>query len=96
MTFSEICKKEVIQIESGVCLGKIDDLVLNPLTAEIEQFVMFGRPKLLGILGREASFYIQWNEIDKFGIDAILIHTPLPIEESSPKTNFFSNLKSRF
>ncbi len=35
MTFSEICKKEVVQIETGACLGRIDDVVLNPITAEI-------------------------------------------------------------
>lgn len=96
MTFSEICNKEVVQLDSGVCLGKIDDIVLNPLTAEIEQFVMFGRPKLFGLLGRESSLYIQWGEIDKFGIDAILIHTPLPVDEMVAKKSFLSAFKNRF
>lgn len=96
MTFSEICRKEVVQIETGVCLGRIDDIVLNPLTAEIEQFVMFGRPKLLGLLGREDSFYIRWSEIDKFGVDAILIRTPLPAGEAVQKKGLFASVRAHF
>lgn len=95
MTFSEIRKKEVVQINSGVCLGKIDDIVFNPVTAQVEQFVMFGRPKFFGLLGRENSFYIHWNEIDKFGVDAILIHTPLPAQEENDSKGRFSVFKAK-
>ncbi len=95
MSFTEICNKEVVQIESGVCLGKIDDLILNPATAEIESFVMFGRTKLFGLMGREESFVIQWHEVLKFGVDAILIETPLPAGAPRAKKNFWEIFRAQ-
>jgi YlmC/YmxH family sporulation protein len=78
MTFRELCKKEVVQLEQGVCLGKIDDLTIDPDTAAVQELIMLGRPKLFGLLGREESLTIPWEEVEKIGVDAILIRTELP------------------
>jgi YlmC/YmxH family sporulation protein len=78
MTFRELCKKEVVQLEQGVCLGKIDDLTIDPNTAAVQELIMLGRPKLFGLLGREESLTIPWEEVEKIGVDAILIRTALP------------------
>lgn len=81
MTFSELCAKEVVQLEDGVCLGKVDDLELDPETARIESLLLFGRPKLFGLLGREDTLTVRWQEIEKIGVDALLVRTPLPPAE---------------
>jgi YlmC/YmxH family sporulation protein len=78
MTFRELCKKEVVQLEQGACLGKIDDLTIDPDTAAVRELIMLGRPKLFGLLGREESLTIPWEDIEKIGVDAILIRTALP------------------
>ncbi len=96
MTFTEICNKEVVQVESGICLGKVDDLILDPNTAEILAFVMLGRPKLFGLLGREEAFQVPFNDIVKFGIDALLINTPLPVQTGKKKKNILQFLQEIF
>jgi YlmC/YmxH family sporulation protein len=83
MTFRELCKKEVVQLEQGVCLGKIDDLTFDPSGATVQNVVMLGRPKLFGLLGREESLVIPWEDIEKIGLDAVLIRTPLPHREQA-------------
>ena len=43
MTFRELCAKEVVQLGEGACLGKVDDLVLDPDTARIQSLLLLGR-----------------------------------------------------
>jgi len=47
MTFRELCRKQVIQMESGVYLGHIDDLVLDTGSMTVESYVMLGRRAFL-------------------------------------------------
>lgn len=87
MTFREICAKEVVQLSNGACLGKADDLELDPQTAQIQSLQLLGRPRFFGLLGRDATLTIPWEEIDKIGVDAVLVRTELPPPE--PKTASF-------
>lgn len=87
MTFRELCAKEVVQLSNGACLGKADDLELNPQTAQIQSLQLLGRPRFFGLLGRDATLTIPWEEIDKIGVDAVLVRTELPPPE--PKTASF-------
>ncbi len=87
MTFRELCAKEVVQLSNGACLGKADDLELDPQTAQIQSLQLLGRPRFFGLLGRDATLTIPWEEIDKIGVDAVLVHTELPPPE--PKTASF-------
>ena len=81
MTFRELSKKEVVQLKEGACLGKIDDMVIDPEQAKIEKLLMLGRPKLFGLLGRGETLVIDWNEIEKIGADALLVTTELPEQQ---------------
>ena len=87
MTFRELCAKEVVQLSNGACLGKADDLELDPQTAQIQSLQLLGRPRFFGLLGRDATLTIPWEEIDKIGVDAGLVRTELPPPE--PKTASF-------
>ena len=40
MTLSELCKKDVVQVEQGANLGRADDLRFNTQTAQIESLVL--------------------------------------------------------
>ena len=82
MTFRELSKKEVVQVDEGECRGKIDDLVIDDKSARVEKLLMLGRPKLFGLLGRGESLVIDWDEIQKIGANAILVNTPLPEENA--------------
>ena len=51
MTIRELCEKEVVQLEQGVCLGRADDLTFDPATARLQSLILLGRPRLFGLLG---------------------------------------------
>lgn len=87
MTFRELCAKEVVQLSNGACLGKADDLELDPQTAQIQSLQLLGQPRFFGLLGRDATLTIPWEEIDKIGVDAVLVRTELPPPE--PKSASF-------
>ena len=55
MTIRELCEKEVVQLEQGVCLGRADDLEFDPATAQLQCLILLGRPRLLGLLGRDTA-----------------------------------------
>lgn len=78
MTFRELCSKEVVQLKDGACLGRVDDLELNKETARIESLLLLGRPRLFGLLGRDETLTISWEDIERIGLDAILVRTELP------------------
>ena len=63
MTFRDLCIKEIVQLQNGVCLGKADDLEFDPQTAEITSLQLLGQPRLFGLMGREETLTIPWHEI---------------------------------
>ena len=42
MTIRELCEKEVVQLEQGVCLGRADDLTFDPATARLQSLILRG------------------------------------------------------
>ena len=89
MTIRELCEKEVVQLEQGVCLGRADDLAFDPTTARLQNLILLGRPRLFGLLGRAESLTIPWQEIETIGADAILVHTALPEVPPQPEKPAF-------
>src|SRR5699024_7411800 len=59
MTFRELSKKEVVQLKEGACLGRIDDMVIDPETARVAQLLMLCRPTLSGLLGRQEPARVE-------------------------------------
>ena len=77
MTFRELCSKEVVQLKDGACLGRVDDLELDVDTARIGSLLLLGRPRLFGLLGRDETLTIPWADIERIGLDAILVRTDI-------------------
>ena len=78
MTLTELRKKDVIQVQTGVNLGRADDLRLNEQTAQVEGIILFGRARLFGLLGRQPDLFIPWQEITQMGQDVVLVRTEIP------------------
>ena len=72
-----------------MCLGRADDLEFDPATAQLQSLILLGRPRLLGLLGRDESLTIPWQEIETIGADAILVHTALPEAPPQPEKPAF-------
>ena len=64
MTFRELCSKEVVQLKDGACLGRVDDVELDADTARIGSLLLLGT--------------IPWADIERIGLDAILVRTDIP------------------
>lgn len=94
VTIRELCEKEVVQLEQGVCLGSADDLEFDPATAQLQSLILLGRPRLLGLLGRDESLTIPWQEIETIGTDAILVHTAVSAAPAAPH-GFWQQLRAK-
>lgn len=95
MTIHQLCEKEIVQLEQGVCLGKADDLTFDPATAQLESLILLGRPRLFGLLGREESLTIPWQEIVTIGTDAVLVRTALPEQQPGQSTDLWQKLRTK-
>ncbi len=73
--------KEVINVCDGSRLGCVDDVEVDTCTAQLTALVIFGRPKLLGLLGHEDDVVIPWREIEIIGDETILVSRPHPPTE---------------
>lgn len=92
MKFRELCTKEIVQLSNGACLGRTDDLELDPATAQVKSLLLLGQPHLFGLLGRDETLVIPWTDIETLGVDAILVRTVLP-EPETKKQGFWQKLR---
>lgn len=70
---AELQYKEVVDIADGTRYGYIGDLEVDPERGTIESVVIYGRPRLFGLLGREADAVFPWSAIKRIGADLILV-----------------------
>lgn len=83
MSFSEIRRKDVINIIDGKKMGRPIDLLLND-SACAEALVVPGRSGgLLGFLMQEREgCVIPWNRVRRIGDDVILVEVPSGCHET--------------
>ena len=74
-TLSEMRNKEIINIKNGARLGYVDDIEFETETASVKSFIVYGRTRFFGFLGREDDLIITCDEIEVVGVDTILIST---------------------
>lgn len=72
-TLSELRNKEVVETKTGIMLGRIDDIEINADDSSIDSVIVYGRPKLFGLMGRDNDIVIKYSDIDLIGKDAILV-----------------------
>lgn len=72
-TLSEMRNKEIINIKNGARLGYVDDIEFETETASVKSFIVYGRTRFFGFLGREDDLIITCDEIEVVGVDTILI-----------------------
>lgn len=90
MTFREICKKQVVQTTDGTILGRVDDMVLDDTGRQIRAFILYGAPRLFGILGREPDLSIPAEKVRIFGNDVLLVETDEAVLPPTPKKSWKS------
>ena len=71
--FSELKKKEVINFTNGCRVGYVDDMEVDTKSAKVIALIAYGRPRFLGLFGRNEECMIPWEKIRLIGEDAILV-----------------------
>lgn len=78
MTLRELSEKDVIRLQTGENLGKIDDLIFDSDTAQLHAVVLRGRGHLFGLLGSDEDLEIPWQDIKTIGADVIMVEGEPP------------------
>lgn len=72
-TLKELRGKEVINIYNGERLGFIDDIKFSTESNRVISFIIYGRERLFGILGKQNDILINCNQIHLVGEETILV-----------------------
>lgn len=91
-TLSDLRRKEVIDISTGAMLGRVDDIEISTADSTLEAMIVFGRPKLFGLLGRDDDIIINKSQIDLVGRDAVLVKMD-GFSNISEMTSFYADKK---
>ncbi|MBO5200162.1 MAG: YlmC/YmxH family sporulation protein [Clostridia bacterium] len=70
---AELKDRQVVCVQDGTILGYVGDVELDTTDGRLSALIIFGRPKALGILGREDDIIIPWENIDIIGDETILV-----------------------
>ncbi|MCD7846741.1 MAG: YlmC/YmxH family sporulation protein [Oscillospiraceae bacterium] len=89
-TLTELKRKELIETKTGTMLGKISDIEIDTDNASIASVIVYGRPRLFGILGRDSDMIIRYSDIDLIGRDTVLISSEdkLSWRDQQPRLSF--------
>ncbi|MCL2055254.1 MAG: YlmC/YmxH family sporulation protein [Oscillospiraceae bacterium] len=72
-TLSEMRAKEVINVKTGARLGYVDDLEFDTSDASVNSFLVYGRSRFFGLLGRDEDLVIKCKDIQLVGEDTVLV-----------------------
>jgi YlmC/YmxH family sporulation protein len=88
-TLKELRNKEVINIYNGERLGYIDDIRLDTQNHAVTTFIIYGRERLFGLLGKQSDILIDCSQIHLVGEETILVSVEnVQYEEPSEKRTF--------
>lgn len=72
-TYSELRRKEIINVCDGARLGCVCDLELDDCTGVISAIVVPGQTRFLGLFRGAEELVIPYCKIQKIGDDVILV-----------------------
>lgn len=72
-TLADLRNKEIINIKTGERLGYVDDIEFDTDDSTIKSFIVYGRARLFGLLGRDDDIIITCDDIEIIGVDTLLI-----------------------
>lgn len=79
MTLHDLAEKDVIRIQNGENLGRIDDILFDEGNGRIQSVLLRGRGRMLGLLGYDDDLLLPWESIRRIGADVIIVDAdPLP------------------
>ncbi len=86
-SLSELRRKEIVDTKTGEILGRADDIRFDTETSDVKTVIIYGRPKLFGLLGRDCDLAVRFEDISLIGKDAVLVTAAeyLPSPDKKPE-----------
>ncbi len=69
----EMRAKQVVSVDSGTVLGFVSDIEFDTVSGKLTSIVIFGKPKLFGLLGTENDITIPFENIEVIGDETVLV-----------------------
>lgn len=91
-TLTVLRNKEVIDMRSGMRLGYVDDIEIDTETEKVTSLIIFGRPRALGLMGREEDIVVKCSDIALIGEDTILVKQEIDSVNTRSRTFTVENL----
>ena len=73
MLFSELKKKEVINLRNCEKLGRVNDFEFDECTGQIFKLIIPGENKWCGLFGSDSNYVICYKDIKQIGPDIIIV-----------------------
>ena len=81
-SIAELRNKEVICKLNGTRIGNVDDVELDVNSGRLVSIVIYGKRKVMGLIGKSEDFIIPWDDIDVIGEDTILVKCECPVTKN--------------
>lgn len=75
----ELKNKQVVCVKNGCVLGFVSDIEMDTQSGNLTSIIIFGRARLMGLLGHEEDLVIPWQDIAVIGMETILVNTEPPM-----------------
>ena len=86
---TDLNAKDVICMRDGQRIGCVSDVEVNTCDGRLVAIVVWGKPRLFGLLGRGDDCVIPWEDIHLIGEDAILVESERPRYKERKGNGFF-------
>lgn len=70
---SDLQRREIVDVSDGTRYGCIGDLEIDSESGAVAALIVCGRPRALGLLGRERDQTFPWSAVKRVGPDLILV-----------------------
>ncbi len=78
----ELRNRQVVCVKNGCVLGYVSDIELDTDTGTLTAIIIYGKPKLFGVLGHENDIIIPWDEIVVIGNETVLVSTEVDFSKN--------------
>ena len=71
---ADLKNKQVVCVSDGGVLGFVSDVEFDIETGNLTAIIIYGKPKLFGVFGREDDLRILWKDISVIGNETVLVN----------------------
>ena len=74
MRLSELQNKNLVNVSNGKNIGNIIDVNIDYQSGNIKSFIIESKGSILTFLNKDNDMEVKWNDIQKIGVDVILVN----------------------